>query len=214
MSNATGAVGSSLSPPVTPLISSSTQIWMTAPTALEAGQRGVFRGSVEANGNLHRIAGLKVKLTLTRAVGSPIYLSARTNANGFFEIPWTFRSNTTMKAEVVPESWWRASSVTMVTKVRAKLVCSVASTSVRRGRQAVGLCRAPNLPVGTLVRLQVLPSPSIGWTSVAIGRVAQTGLVPFAFTSSAPGTVKFRILVSASRVYTISPGPTLKVTFT
>jgi len=167
-------------------------------------------GRVTALVNRSAVAGVKVKVVLVPASGHAKTLYVRTNARGFFSVAFKPRLNTTVKATLVPPSYYGASHTFTKVKVRPRATCTVGPT-VRHNRLDTGSCTIPNLAKGTKLTLQYALRGH--WYTIGVG-VSHGTTVPFSFRLAARGDYLIRVVLGASKAFVASSTPSLKVTVT
>ena len=176
---------------------------------VRGGKSVGIAGQITAADGGAGVGGVKVKITLSPAVGKARTLLVRTGSTGHFSVATKVGVSTTIAASVAKTT--TSGTAYAVTKIAtyAPITCKISKTLVHENDDE-GTCVVPSLPNGTKVSLQYLSGKK--WKTLGSG-TTQGSSIPISFSFPKKGHFQVRVVLGASKAYLASSIPfTITVT--
>ncbi|MDX6213976.1 MAG: hypothetical protein QOF82_3063 [Frankiales bacterium] len=203
-----GAVGTSSATPV--YVYGGTKTMLAKTKAHVAGRSVTYIGRVITLINKRGVPGVKVKVVIRPAVGKAKTVYVRTDARGYFKVPFRPAVNSSLTATLVSLPYYGSSHSSTKLRVVPRAACTVGST-IRRNSLDHGSCTFRGLPRSTKVTLQYQFRGH--WYTLGAGR-APGATIPFSFRFAVRGSYLVRLALSGTSLFAATTGPALKVRVT
>lgn len=195
--------------PVEVTVPAATRLSLTVPPA-RSGTPASGSGRLTTVSAGTALAGVPITMTVKPVVGGTRTLKTTTDKDGRFRWTWPATTNAAITVVAAGSATSAPTTATAKAAVSAPLVCTW-TKKVVRGRSATGRCTAAGLPAGTRYTLQ--QRSGTAWRTAARG-VSVKGGFAFARVMPTRGTVTLRAQLPATKLWTFTTGPAMRVTVT
>ncbi|BEP15317.1 hypothetical protein acdb102_36280 [Acidothermaceae bacterium B102] len=203
-------VSSAASPVVQYDVFTALKASLTKLAPIRGGRSVVVSGHVRAAAGGAGVSGVRVKITLSPAVGKHRSLIVHTGSTGGFSVATKIAVGTAISASVAKTNDEGTAYALIKVAAYAPITCKVSKTLVQ-DRYADGTCTVPLLPSGTKVSLQYLQGKR--WKVLGAGLTSGTA-IPISFTFPNRGKYAVRLVLGASKPYLATAGVPFTITVT
>jgi hypothetical protein len=193
--------------PVHVIVETGSHLAITVPASAKPGTTITGHAKLSTTIGGWNLPGAPVTVTINPAIGASRVLHLTTDAMSTVAFSYVAGSNTTVTATAASGAYWTGTSATARTLAATVLKCTW-STVIVHGHRATGRCTGPSLPAGLPYQLQVKTGTT--WKTVVRGKSIR-GAIAVSLLESRKATVYLRVVLPASRYWTSTTGPTMKV---